>query len=238
MKRKTSGWAVLLLCLLALQLLTACAQATAQVTVKRNGGLELAASLRVDSKTAALAGSAVDKLEDKLAAAGIALQQTRNGDTVEYRFAKSYASVRDLQLGSGIEGLNIADTDVQQERRWLYTKYVVAVTPKLDAYAGMLEKAAGQWSDNPLAKLLVRTLAFDFKLTLPLDLYGPNNADSQSGNTLTWHIALADPQPIELSVYVPNVRNIAIAAAVTVAVLAAVIIWFVRSRRRRRRTPE
>jgi hypothetical protein len=45
---------------------------------------------------------------------------------------------------------------------------------------------------------------------------------------------MADSQPLEMVVYVPNVRNIAIAGGGVVLILAVVIIWFIRARKARK----
>lgn len=78
-------------------------------------------------------------------------------------------------------------------------------------------------------------MAFDFKLTLPVDLYGDNNANVEDGRTLTWNVTLADTEPIQMQVYVPNVWNIVIVLIILVVVIATAIILFVRKRKQRNR---
>ncbi|MNP76754.1 hypothetical protein D3C76_1740530 [compost metagenome] len=80
---------------------------------------------------------------------------------------------------------------------------------------------------------MLQNLAVNFKLTLPYNLYGPNNADTQEGNTLTWRISMADTEPVRLVVYVPQVQNIAIAGGGLVLLLGAAAVWYVRVRKSR-----
>ncbi|MNW62988.1 hypothetical protein D3C74_411520 [compost metagenome] len=106
--------------------------------------------------------------------------------------------------------------------------------PKLNAYSdeitGGIEKLSVPKS---LAGLLMQSLAAEFKLTLPYDLYGANNAVSQEGNTLTWRITLADSEPLRLVVYVPDIKNILIAGGGLILIIAAGVLWFIRFRKSR-----
>ncbi|MNE81285.1 hypothetical protein D3C80_1779220 [compost metagenome] len=84
---------------------------------------------------------------------------------------------------------------------------------------------------------MLQNLSVNFKLTLPYNLYGPNNADSQEGNTLTWRISMADTEPVRLVVYVPQVQNLAIAGGGLVLVLGAGAYFLVRLIRARKSKP-
>ncbi|WP_342437162.1 hypothetical protein NSS79_29095 [Paenibacillus sp. FSL L8-0436] len=230
--RRKRYFVVLMISMLVL--LTGCASGTAHMTVKKDGSLELAFSILLDSRAEAMVGGKLeDVLTTRLEAAGIELKKSQNGKSTEYQFLKAYASLQDLQANAG--KLDIVDAQVEQVNNWLYTKYDVVAQPKLNAYSDEIIDGIGSLSvPKSLVRMLLQNLAVDFKLTLPYDLYGANNAAEQDGNTLTWHITMADSQPLEMVVYVPNVRNIAIAGGGVVLILAVAIIWFIRARKARK----
>ncbi|MHA6533249.1 hypothetical protein [Paenibacillus sp. BAC0078] len=222
------------LMLLMLVLLTGCAKATAHVTVKKNGGLDIAFRLLLDSRAESLVGGKIEELiTSRLQADGIELHKTNVGKSTEYQFLKSFASIEDMQLNA--RSLDVVDTEVATGKNWLYTKYDVVAQPKLNAYSEEILDGLGKLSvPKPLVRLMMPSLSLDFQLTLPYNLYGANNAAEQDGNTLTWHITLADTEPMRLTVYVPNVRNIAIAGGGIVLLLAAAVILFLRKRKLRK----
>lgn len=224
---------VLMMMMLVL-LLTGCAQGTAHMTVKKNGSLDLAFSLLLDSRAEKLVSGKIEELlTTRLAAAGIELNKTASGKSTEYQFRKSYASIEELQ--SSGSSLDIVEAEVGQTNRWLYTRYDVVAQPKLNAYSDEIIDGIGSLSvPKSLVRLLMGTFSVDFKLTIPYDLYGPNNAAEQDGNTLTWHISLADSEPLRLAVYVPDIRNIAIAGGGLLLILAVLITLFIRSRKSRK----
>ena len=224
---------VLIMIMLVL-LLTGCAQGTAHMTVKKDGGLDLAFSLLLDSRTESLAGGKIEELlTPRLAAAGIELQKIPSGKSTKYQFLKSYASIEELKASSN--GLDIVTAEVKTADKWLYTRYDVVAQPKLNAYSEEIIDGIGTLSvPKSLVRLLMGSFSVDFKLTLPYDLYGANNAAEQDGNTLTWHMTLADSEPLQLSVYVPDIRNIVIAAGGAVLIVAALITFFIRRKKVRK----
>lgn len=219
---------IVLIIIMLMLLLTGCAQGTAHMTVKKNGGLDLAFSLLLDSRTESLAGGKIGEfLSTRLAAAGIELHKTARGKSTEYQFLKSYASIEEMK-NSG-SSLDIVNTEVQQSDKWLYTKYEVVAQPRLNAYSEEIMDGISSLSvPKSLVRLLMGSFSIDFKLTLPYNLYGANNAAEQDGNTLTWHITLADSQPLRLAVYVPDIRNIAIAGGGLLLILAALVTLLIR----------
>lgn len=232
MKRRRSAYLGIIF--LILVLLTGCAKGTAHVTVKKDGGVDLAFSLLLDSRSESLVGGKIEDFTSRLQLAGIDLHKTKVGTSTEYQFLKSYASMEAIQWKSG--NLDIVDTQVETQHKWLYTKYDVVAQPKLNNYSEEIMEGIGKLDiPKPLVRLLVKSLAMDFKLTLPYDLYGANNAAEQEGNTLTWHITMADPEPLQLVVYVPNISNIAIAGGGIILLLAAIIFLFIRKRKLRKR---
>ncbi|MNC34828.1 hypothetical protein D3C76_238820 [compost metagenome] len=225
---------ILGLVVLMLVLMTGCANGTAHVTVKKDGGMDIAFNLQLDSRAESLVGGKIEELlTSRLQAAGIELHKTKTGKSTEYQFLKSYDSIKDMQVNAG--SLEFVDTEVTTEKKWLYTRYDAAVQPKLNAYSDEIIDGLGTLSvPKPLVRLLMQSLALDFKLTLPYDLYGPNNAAEQDGNTLTWHITMADSEPLHLVVYVPNIRNIAIVGGVILLLLGVAVTLFIRRRKSRK----
>ncbi|AIQ54731.1 hypothetical protein [Paenibacillus sp. FSL R7-0331] len=231
MKGRRVSLAALILSVLLL--VTGCASGTAHMTVKKNGSLELAFSMLLSSRAESLAGGKLEEvLRDRLADAGIELDKSQSGKSTEYKFLKTYKSFEELQKNAG--SLDIIDTEVTQKDNWLYTRYEVTAQPKLNAYTDEIIDGVGSLNvPESLVRLLLQNLAVNFKLTLPYNLYGPNNADAREGNTLTWRITMADTEPVQLVVYVPQVQNIAVAGGGLVLVACAAAIWLVRSRRSR-----
>ncbi|WP_238653659.1 EGFR-like transmembrane domain-containing protein [Paenibacillus piscarius] len=239
-KRRLNGTRIktILIMLMLVLLLAGCAQGTAHMTVKKDGSLDLAFSLLLDARAEKLVSGAVEKqLSDRLAAAGIELKKTASGKSTEYQFKKSYASIEELKNSSS--GIDVVDAEVSQTDRWLYTKYNISAQPKLNAYSDEIIDGLGSLNvPKSLVRLLMGSFSVDFKLTIPYDLYGENNAAEQDGNTLTWHVSLADSEPIQLSVYVPDIRNIAIAGGGLLLIIAMLITYFIRRRKQSRSKPK
>ncbi|WP_405104279.1 LPXTG cell wall anchor domain-containing protein [Paenibacillus sp. FSL K6-1217] len=235
-KRRLNGTGIktILMMITLVLLLTGCAQGTAHMTVKKDGSLDLAFSLLLDARAEKLVSGKVEELlTPRLAAAGIELNKTASGKSTEYRFHKSYASMEELKNSSS--GFDIVEAKVGQTDRWLYTKYDVSVQPKLNAYTDEIIDGLGSLNvPKSWVRLLMGSFSADFKLTIPYDLYGPNNAAEQDGNTLTWHVSLADSEPIRLVVYVPDIKNIAFTAGGILLILAVLLTWFIRKRKQRR----
>lgn len=219
--------------LLVLVLLAGCAKGTAHLTVQKNGSVDLGVNLRLDSRAQLLMNGKVEQmLTDKLQESGIQLQKVADGSDVEYQFNKSYPSIQDMKSLSG--GIKVVDAQVNTDTNWLYTRYDVQALPKLNNVVNDLIDSAGTFNvPGPLVRMFMQSFAFDFQLTLPVDLYGPNNATSQDGRTLTWHITLGDTEPLKLVVYVPNIKNIIIIVVLLLLIITGGVIWFIRRRSRR-----
>ncbi|QSF44350.1 hypothetical protein [Paenibacillus tianjinensis] len=214
-------------------LLAGCASGTAHMTVKKDGSLDLAFSIILDDRAESMVGGKLEEvLTTRLTAAGIQLNKSQSGKSTKYEFLKSYDSFEDMQENAG--SLDIVDTKVVTADKWLYTKYDIVARPKLNAYSDQIIDGIGTLNmPKSLARLLMQSLALNFKITLPYDLYGANNAVSQEGNTLTWRITLADSEPLRLVVYVPDMKNILIAGGGLILIIAAGVLWFIRFRKSR-----
>lgn len=215
-------------------MLTGCSTGTAHVTVNSSGSVDLAVQMKVNTRAEALISQSMeDTLISKLKEQGIQLEKSQDGKSTIYQFLKSYASFEDMSALSG--GLDIVDVKVDTQDHWLYTKYNVEAEPKLNSYIDTIMDNIGNFSlSKPIARAILQNLAFDFKLTLPMDLYGDTNAAVDEGRTRTWKVTLADTEPIKLQVYVPNVMNIVIVCILLLIVVSTAIILFIRKRKLRR----
>lgn len=229
---KWRGYGVLGL-LLMLILLSGCSTGTAHVTVNTNGSVDLAVHMKVDSRAEAFISDKMeDALTDRLKEEGIQLEKSQDGKSTVYQFLKSYASFEEMSSISG--GLDIVDVKLDTKDKWLYTRYDIEARPKLNSYMDTIMDNMGTFSlSKPIAKAILQNLSFDFKLTLPMDLYGENNAAVDEGRTRTWKVTLADTEPIKMQVYVPNVTNIVIVLIILLVVIITAIFLFIRKRKLR-----
>ncbi|WP_410512276.1 hypothetical protein PaeBR_19950 [Paenibacillus sp. BR2-3] len=217
-------------------LLTGCAKGTAHVNVQMNGNVDIAVILRLDSRTQSLInGTMEESLINKLQAVGIQIEKRQDSKFTEYQYLKSYTSQEIKSMVPHTDS-EFIDSNVKTAETWFYSKYNVETQLNLSKYSDKIVQSIENLNvPKPLVRLLMQSFTFDFKLTLPVNLFGANNAAEQDGRTLTWHINLADPEPIRMVIYVPKIRNIAIAAGSGIIVLGGVVVYFVRRRRRRRR---
>lgn len=232
---------VIVLLVILFGLLTGCAKGTAHVTVQRNGGVDIALHLRLDARAQSLInGKVEDSLISKLEAAGIELQKIQDGPFMEYQYLKSYApedirSMMDERNNSNAMS-KLVDTNVQRSEHLLYTTYDIETQLITEAYSDKLIQQIETLNvPKPVIQLLMQSFAIDFKLTLPFNLYGDNNAAEQEGRTLTWPITLMDPQPIRMEIHMPNVRNIVVALVGTGLMSGVIIVYFIRKRRKGRK---
>ncbi|MFE4713414.1 hypothetical protein ACFRAM_21370 [Paenibacillus sp. NPDC056722] len=231
MKKRT---AMIVGMILMLVLLSGCAKGSAHVTVHKNGSVDLAVHVKLDSRTESLiSGKAEQMLTDKLAESGIELHKVQDGKDVDYQFMKSYSSIEELKAQpSG--SMNIVDAKVITDPKWLYTKYDLEVQPTLSAYSEQIIDSLGMLNiPKSFVRMFMESFAFDFQLTLPVNVYGPNNATSQDGRTLTWHMSLGNPEPLKLVVYAPNIKNIVITLVAVIVILVLLITLWLRRKRGR-----
>jgi hypothetical protein len=229
---KRRGFSILGLLALLL-LLSGCSKGTAHVTVNKNGSVDLAVEMKLDSRAEALiSGKMEGALINRLQEDGIQLEKSQDGKSTVYQFLKTYTSFENMSPTSG--GLDIIDLKLNTKDKWLYTRYDVEAQPKFNSYVDTIMDNMGTLSlSKPIVRTLLQNFAFDFKLTLPVDLFGENNATVVDGRTLTWNVTLGDSEPIKMQVYVPNVRNIAIVLIILVVAITTTIIFFVRKRKLR-----
>lgn len=230
---KWRGLSILTL-LLMMILISGCSKGTVHVTVNKNQSVDLAMDVKLDSRTEALISDNMEKsLTDKLKEDGIQLEKRQEGKSTVYQIQKSYTSFEDI--GSTNMGLDIVDLQLNTKENWLYTKYDVEAQPQLNSYMDTIMDNMGTLSlSKPIIRAVLKNLAFDFKLTLPIDLIGDNNAAVDEGRTLTWNVSLGDTEPIKMQLYVPKVWNVVIVLIILVVVIMATILFFIRKRKHRK----
>ncbi len=229
---KWRGLSILAL-LLMIILISGCSNGTVHVTVNKNQSVDLAMNVKLDSRTEALISDKMEKsLTDKLKDEGIQLEKRQEGKSTVYQIQKNYTSFGDISSTS--MGLDIVNLQLNTKENWLYTRYDVEAQPKFNSYMDTIMDNMGTLSlSKPIIQAVLKNLAFDFKLTLPIDLFGENNATVEEGRTLTWNVTLGDTEPIKMQVYVPNVWNIVIVLIILVVVIITTIILFIRKRKHR-----
>ncbi|WP_052087673.1 DUF3153 domain-containing protein [Paenibacillus wynnii] len=226
---------IFVLLALTLFLLSGCAKGSAHVTVNRNGSIDTAVNLRLDSRTQSMVSGKMDDLITRLQKVGIPLRKSQDGSSTKYQYLKTYASFQELRSMMSHSNSDLVDANVETTDRWLYTRYTVETQLHLSSYSDkILQNIDSSTLSKPLVRLLLQGFAFDFSLTLPFDVFGDNNAAVQDGRTLTWHIKMIDSEPIRMVIYVPNFRNIGIAVGVFVLFTAVTVIIGLRRRRLRK----
>lgn len=87
-----------------------------------------------------------------------------------------------------------------------------------------------------LKRLLLKDVNFDFKLSLPIKAQD-SNADQieDGGKTLIWNVSPLQKNKLDLTVQIPNIRNILLVAIAGLVLILALLIWFFMRRRRTRR---
>lgn len=229
---KWRGYSFLAL-LLMIILLSGCSNGTVHVTVNKDESVDLAMSLKLDSRVEALIGGTMEEsLINRLKDEGIQLEKSQEGKSTVYQIHKTYTSFEDIRSIS--VGGDSVDLKLDTKNYWLFSRYDIEAQPKFNSFTNdLMDNVGGLSLSKPIIKAVLQNLAFDFKLTLPLDLFGDNNATVDDGRTLTWNVTLADADPIQMQVYVPNIKNAVIVLNILLVAIIIAAILFVRKRKRR-----
>jgi hypothetical protein len=234
----------LVLCLIAALtgLLSSCAKGEAHVTVNRDGSADLAMRVNVPERiTSELGGGSalLDSLNERMRKAGFQSQITHDGSNIAWissrRFERSDWGSFDWNGRFPMDGITFSNST---KKRWLYTTYRLegAVDPSkmIPPSANPLTKRLDSLS--PFVKnLVLNQLKLDLKITLPLPPKSHNAAQTEdSGRTLLWHVSLARSNPFMLEITVPNVRHIVYTVIGVLIIAAALVIYAVFRRKKRR----
>ncbi|MFS0725451.1 hypothetical protein [Paenibacillus sp. 1P07SE] len=222
-------------CLITLLIFTAgCAQGTGHIVIHKDGSIDLQGEMAISERVQGLLGDrALERLQQTLAERGLALEAESADSAAVYRISRHYTSFEAMR-----EDLGWLDTDqrepmldVTAKDRLLFTTYDIQGRLDLDRQMSDAALLAGSLLPAPMVKLLLRQVDLDIRVTFPYKLYGDNNADRIEGNTLIWKLPLDRPTPIELTVHVPDLRNIVLAAGALIVVALTGLLLLLRKRR-------
>lgn len=222
-------------CLITLLVFSAgCAKGTGHIVINKDGSIDLQAEMMISERVRGLLGDrALERLQETLAERGLSLETESEGSSAVYRLARHYGSVDALK--EDLQWLNTDNPDsmmkVTTKDRLLFTTYDIQGRLDLDRQVSDAALLAGSLIPGPMVKLLLRQVDLDIRVTLPYKLYGENNADRIEGNTLIWQLPLDRPTPIQLSVYVPDLRNIVLAAGALIVVAMVGLLLLLRKRK-------
>ncbi|XID94545.1 hypothetical protein ACF3MZ_08540 [Paenibacillaceae bacterium WGS1546] len=234
--RYPCGLALLIGILIAL---TSCAEGKAHLTIHRNGMADLSMTMALSDRALGLIGQPdlMRELAARLQSGGMDAESF-NTDGKAGISATRQIDLKDLDralvdLPEGIE------VERSEEPHFFYTKQRVAVTFDMARMIGAGDEAWAAKLDRlpTLTKKLIQSqLDFDFLLTAPIKL-GGGSADEirDGGKTQLWRLKLFEPNRIESSVDVPNVRRIAYTAGIGSLVVLIGAGFGVRAFMRRRR---
>ncbi|MCQ6559417.1 hypothetical protein [Paenibacillus mendelii] len=230
MKQRLFAVSVLLF---ALFLLAGCAKGTAHVTIHMDGSIEVAATIRLDSRAQKLVGTkAEEAIESKSSEYGYRYKKEVHAEAVEYQIQRTFSSIDELKATFG--NWDGKDLVVEKKSGFLSTRYVITGQVDTGLNADRLLRYIGDLNvSERLVKLFLTQLTFDFKLTLPINTIGDHNADEEEGRTLTWTIPLTSPKPVLLEVYVPNVSAILVVGGSGIVLITAAVLLIIRRKRRK-----
>ena len=221
-------------CLIMLLVFTAgCAKGTGHIIINKDGSIDLQGEMVISERVQGLLGDrALERLQETLAERGLVLEPVSEGTSTVYRLSRQYASIEAMKedlawlTDSRDPMLNVTAKD-----RLLFTSYDIRGQLDLDRQVSDAALLAGSLIPAPMVKLLLRQVDLDIRVTFPYKLYGDNNADRIIGNTLIWQLPLDRPTPVQLSVYVPDLRNIVLAAGAMIVVAIVGLLFLLRKRK-------
>ncbi|WP_020617122.1 DUF3153 domain-containing protein [Paenibacillus daejeonensis] len=221
-------------CLITLLVFTAgCAKGTGHIIINKDGSIDLQAEMVISERVQGLLGDrALERLQETLAERGLALETESEGTSTVYRLSRQYASIEAMNEDlSWLTDSRDPMLNVTAKDRLLFTTYDIRGRLDLDRQVSDAALLAGSLIPAPMVKLLLRQVDLDIRVTFPYKLYGDNNADRVIGNTLIWQLPLDRPTPIQLSVYVPDLRNIVLAAGALIVVAIVGLLFLLRKRK-------
>lgn len=227
-----------ILLFLIIMMLTGCAKGAVGVTVNKNGSVDVSMNLQMDASIHKLMGKSLDKaLDATVSDMGIQVHKNQTGDKTEYELLKSYASLQEMkEIQGDFKGIKM---DVKETNKFFYTKYNISAQLNLTEYEPEILQSIRSFElPEKLSQFILNQLAFDFSLTLPIDVYGENNADNIEGNTLIWNISLTDPEPVRVEINAPNIKNICIVVGSILLIVILVVIYLINRRRKHRKYKE
>lgn len=225
---------------LMLFILSACADGEAHVTVNMDGSSDLDLNLNVTDSALGMMGqdNLMTLLADTLKRNNFQAEVSDQGDRTQLKATTHYEksntvstfSTSDLPNGIQVEqsitpGFFTSKLHIVAEADLLQTIPDGEVKDQINKVPGFLKN------------LLLKDVNFDFKLTLPIKAQD-SNADlvEDQGKTLIWHVSPLNTNTLDVTVQVPNIRNIIITGGIALVLIIALLIWFMVRRRRIRQS--
>jgi len=219
-------------------ILSACADGEAHATVNMDGSSDLGLNLSVTDSALGMIGqdNLITMLADTLERNNFQAEVSDQGDRTQLKATTHYEksntvstfSMSDLPDGIKVEqsttpGFFTSKLHIAAEADLLQTIPDGEVKDQISKVPGFLKN------------LLLKDVNFDFKLTLPIKAQD-SNADlvEDHGKTLIWHVSPLNTNKLDLTVQVPNIRNIIITGGIALVLIIALLIWFMVRRRRSR----
>jgi len=221
-------------------ILSACADGEAHVTVNMDGSSDLDLNLNVTDSALGMMGqdNLMTLLADTLKRNNFQAEVSDQGDRTQLKATTHYEksntvstfSTSDLPNGIQVEqsitpGFFTSKLHIVAEADLLQTIPDGEVKDQINKVPGFLKN------------LLLKDVNFDFKLTLPIKAQD-SNADlvEDQGKTLIWHVSPLNTNTLDVTVQVPNIRNIIITGGIALVLIIALLIWFMVRRRRIRQS--
>ncbi|MDM5278121.1 hypothetical protein QUF95_12040 [Paenibacillus silvae] len=221
-----------------LVLLSACANGEAHVTVNTDGSTDLALDLSVSDSALGKIGqeNAMPLLAEALERNNFKAEVTKQGDQNVLRATTRYekSNMTGFDASKLPTGIHIEQSTVPG-----FFTSKMHITADADLMESMPDgDIKEQINKVPgfLKRLLLKDMKFDFKLTLPIKADDSNADEVQDGGkTLIWNISPLQKNTLDLTVQIPNIRNILLVAIPGLVLILALLIWFFIRRRKKRR---
>ncbi|OWA34284.1 hypothetical protein B9G55_18375 [Saccharibacillus sp. O16] len=222
---------LLLLCLM----LSGCVKGELAVKIKTDGTADIAMNATIDDSTLQKIGQEdlPEQIASELRKQGFETEAITEGEESGLRASRTVKLDADREFPEvpGVTVQSSADPGLFFTKRHFV---VTADAPELipnesSSFTSFL-------GSKLIGRLIENQLDFNFKLTLPIKAE-QSNADeiSDNGKTLTWHLAATGDNRFELTLNVPNIRNILYAASAVLLVVIAAIVFFVLRRKRKKK---
>ncbi|PYE50150.1 DUF3153 domain-containing protein [Paenibacillus barcinonensis] len=231
---------LLLTCMLLfmLVLLSACANGEAHVTVNTDGSADLALDLSVSDSALGKIGqdNVMPLLAEALERNHFKAEITKQGDQNVLKATNHYerSSMTAFDTSKLPTGIHIEQSTVPG-----FFSSKMHITADADLMESMPDgDIKEQINKVPgfLKRLLLKDMNFNFKLSLPIKADASNADEVQDGGkTLIWNISPLQKNTLDLTVQIPNIRNILLVAIPGLVLILALLIGFFIRRKRMRR---
>lgn len=231
--RKIKYLLTLVMSLLLLLLLSACAKGEAHVTVHTDGTADVDFNLQVQNRNLKFIGQKelVQSIENAFEDNGFVTENHQSEDTSEISASKE---VKIHEADSKQELPESISYSTVTEEGFFFSKYRITVDAEL-----MSAIPDNTWTEhlqaipNLVRNLLLKDVELDFKLTLPIKPESSNaDAVTADGKTMTWHVEPLSANHLELSVSTPNIQNIIITIVVALLLIGVILFVVIRKVRR------